>query len=288
MREQRIRCLLQGAWFPNSTNTQVGEGNAHSLDSTRPLPWRYVRLSHNRRHLHFADFEHKTPTGDEPKLDVLDSTIDLSLVSSVVSNVSPSSRDPSPTPSSPSTVCSRSRSAHRHKSTSSRHHPRKEPSTNTTITIHGYLSPPSAQPSKPAHYEPPPRNESSLSNTNPTTTATTNHNNPINSKDGTLESPILKLHPATHTLASEWLDGLLLLLNQTPITAETNKLVDFIAKYGLRIRLLNVRFEEALGGIGGAGGGGEGGASGGVYGREVTLPDREGVDEEFFYDVGGV
>ncbi len=49
-----------------------------------------------------------------------------------------------------------------------------------------------------------------------------------------------------------------------------------------------MRFEEALGGIGGAGGGGEGGASGGVYGREVTLPDREGVDEEFFYDVGGV
>ena len=35
-----------------------------------------------------------------------------------------------------------------------------------------------------------------------------------------------------------------MLLNQAPITADTNKLVDLIAGYGLKIRLLNVRFDE--------------------------------------------
>lgn len=34
-----------------------------------PSSWRFVRLSHNRRYLHYADFEEKTAT--EPKLDAL-------------------------------------------------------------------------------------------------------------------------------------------------------------------------------------------------------------------------
>ena len=60
-----------------------------------------------------------------------------------------------------------------------------------------------------------------------------------------------------------------MLLNQQPITAETNKLLRIVAGYGLKIRLLNVRFEEL----------------GGVEAREV--PGREGVDEEYYYDVFG-
>ena len=80
---------------------------------------------------------------------------------------------------------------------------------------------------------------------------------------------LLQLHPQTHTVASEWLDGLLMLLNQQPITADTNKLVNLIGDYGLKIRLLNVRFEDF-----------------GV--EEPVLPCRDGLDEEYYYDIGGM
>ena len=60
-----------------------------------------------------------------------------------------------------------------------------------------------------------------------------------------------------------------MLLNQQPITADTNKLVNLVAGYGLKIRLLNVRFED-------------------FEVEEPVLPSREGVDEEFFYDIGGM
>jgi engulfment and cell motility protein 1 len=60
-----------------------------------------------------------------------------------------------------------------------------------------------------------------------------------------------------------------MLLNQQPITAETNKLVNLIGGYGLKIRLLNVRFEE-------------------VEAEEPSLPTREGLDEDYWYDIGGM
>jgi engulfment/cell motility protein 1 len=82
------------------------------------------------------------------------------------------------------------------------------------------------------------------------------------------ETALLTLHPRTHVLASEWLDGLLMLLNQQPITAETQKLLNLVAGYGLKIRLLNVRFEEGC--------------------REkAAVPGREGVDDGYYYDVFG-
>ena len=79
----------------------------------------------------------------------------------------------------------------------------------------------------------------------------------------------MTLHPQSHSLASEWLDGLLMLLNQQPITAETNKLIGLVGEYGLKIRLLNVRFDE-VGAVG-----------------EPEVPTREGLDEEYYYDVFG-
>lgn len=60
-----------------------------------------------------------------------------------------------------------------------------------------------------------------------------------------------------------------MLLNQTPITAETNKLVDLVGGYGLKIRLLNVRLED------GRGDGGEG---------VGVVPSREGLDEDYYYE----
>jgi engulfment/cell motility protein 1 len=244
VKEQRIRCLLQGAWFPSGVNysSDAGPVTSKTLSHSIPSAWRFVRLSHNRRYLHYADFDEKTAA--DPRLDSLHEKskcnmpafavgsmctpwltcilVDLSIVSSVVSNVSASA--PS-TASSDSTV------------TTLPGHERA--STSTKITIHGYL---------------PQQNHLRQASSG--------------SSAGRKESVLLQLHPQSHTLASEWLDGLLMLLNQQPITSDTNKLVTFIGGYGLKIRLLNVRFED-------------------VGLDEPALPSREGLDDEYYYDIAG-
>lgn len=219
VKEQRIRCLLSGAWFPHTTGhgPESGPVTKATVNRSPQTNWRFVRLSHNRRYLHYADFDVRKDA--EPSLDELPDKIDLSIVSSVVSNVSAS---PPTTSSSDSTA----RDAPNGTEKASR-----GSTTSTRITIHGYLP---ATPSK--------------------------------------ESPLLQLHPQTHTLASEWLDGLLMLLSQQPITAETNKLVNLIGGYGLKIRLLNVRFDGD--GVG--------------VGEEPVLPSREGLDEDYWFDIGGM
>jgi len=71
VKEQRIRCLLQGAWFPNEMayKAEAGPVTKQDLKRTVPTSYRYVRLSHNRRYLHYADFD---AHGDhEPGLDML-------------------------------------------------------------------------------------------------------------------------------------------------------------------------------------------------------------------------
>ena len=62
-----------------------------------------------------------------------------------------------------------------------------------------------------------------------------------------------------------------MLLSQAPITSETKTLLRDISGWGLKIRLLNVNFDgsnhyEAASGI---------------------VPSREGLDEEYYYDVFG-
>ncbi|KAI9819568.1 MAG: hypothetical protein M1827_007018 [Pycnora praestabilis] len=207
VKEQRIRCLLLGAWFPYLLEYRAEGGPVTKQDLKRSVPsmWRYVRLSHNRRYLHYGDFD--TQGDVEPGLDALMEKIDLSVVSSVVSNVS-ASESPNSSTSTLKTLPTRA--------------------STTKITIHGYLEP---------------------------------------SKDK--ESILLTLNPPTHSLASEWLDGLLMLLNQQPITAETNKMIHLIGNYSLKIRLLNVKFDDV-----------------GV-GDEPEIPSREGLDEEYYYDVFG-
>ena len=71
VKEQRIRCLLQGAWFPNEIGYKAEAGPVTKQDLKRSVPssYRYVRLSHNRRYLHYADFDFQSH--DEPELDVL-------------------------------------------------------------------------------------------------------------------------------------------------------------------------------------------------------------------------
>jgi engulfment/cell motility protein 1 len=218
-------------------------------------------LSHNRRYLHYADFDEKRVPG--PALDDLPEKIDLSQVSSVVSNVSTS--PPGSSHSSTSTLkqsTSHKASVHFTPNASSTTlsssngtttaaakkagevKPVQKPNTNpsTRITIHGYIP------------------------------SSGHHHNSNNKNASQQETVLLQLHPQTHTLASEWLDGLLMLLNQAPITADTSKLVSLIAGYGLKIRLLNVRFEEDMV----------------REDREIKMPTREGLDEEYWYDIGGM
>ncbi|QDS68079.1 hypothetical protein FKW77_009968 [Venturia effusa] len=225
VKEQRIRCLLAGAWFPHAvSHVDSGPVTKQTVNRSLPSNWRFVRLSHNRRYLHYADFDTMRET--DPGLGDLSEKIDLSVVSSVVSNVSAS---PPSTSSSAATT----------KKTPSKSAPPVKPAASTAstkITIHGYL---------------------------PRTT---------NSTGEEKEQVLLQLLPSTHTLASEWLDGLLMLLNQQPITADTNKLVNLIGGYGLKIRLLNVSFDEGELGVG----------------RGVDMPGREGLDENYWYDIGGM
>ena len=73
MKEQRIRCLLQGAWFPQPTfQVDTGPVTKQGLQTaSAPSSYRFVRLSHNRRYLHYAEFV--TQSDMEPGLEHLPS-----------------------------------------------------------------------------------------------------------------------------------------------------------------------------------------------------------------------
>ncbi|KAM0341748.1 hypothetical protein ACHAPU_009881 [Fusarium lateritium] len=212
VKEQRIRCLLQGSWFSKPTPKRDNGAVKHPLFT--PTPWRYAKLSHNRRYLHYADFEARTVTA--PGLDSLAENVDLSTISSVVSNVSAPNED---TRSTFSDFMGKDAA----------------PKSTTKITIYSFVSPTEATRGADAK-----------------------------------EQPIFTLWPLSHSLASEWLDGLLMLLSQAPITSETNKLVNLVSEYGLKIRLLNVRMDSAFQGP-------EPGAG--------VIPSREGLDEDYFFEV---
>jgi engulfment and cell motility protein 1 len=55
IKEQRIRCLLAGAWFSKLQWVVVADGTVRDLER----PWGYVKLSHNRRYLHYGGFDNK-------------------------------------------------------------------------------------------------------------------------------------------------------------------------------------------------------------------------------------
>ena len=203
VKEQRVRCLLQGSWFTKPAPKRDANNNSNTAAE---LPWRFAKLSHNKRFLHYGDFKQKTT--QDPVLGALPDKVDLNTISSVVSNVS--AGDDAKSTTSGSTL---------------------------KIAAHGAKS----------------------------TTKIT-----INTEVAGKEQAILTLWPPGHSLASEWLDGLLMLLGQAPITAETNKLVNLVSDYGLKIRLLNVRMDSAYEGPPpGAG----------------VVPSRRGLDEDYFFEV---
>ncbi|KAH0601082.1 hypothetical protein MHUMG1_02083 [Metarhizium humberi] len=209
VKEQRVRCLLQGSWFCRPASHNKGREDAE--DAKAVLPWRFAKLSHNRRYLHYADFEEQM--AQDPGLDVLTNKMDLGTVSSVGSNVSATDD-------------------------------RKSHASGSTVQ--------------------------NLASHSKTTTKITMYAGEVNEHGEADEYPMLTLWPTSHSLASEWLDGLLMLLNQAPITAETSKLINLVSEYGLKIRLLNVRMDSAFEGPPpGAG----------------VVPSRAGLDEDYFFEV---
>ncbi|OAP63714.1 hypothetical protein AYL99_02941 [Fonsecaea erecta] len=234
VKEQRIRCLLAGAWFPNGTYTdQEGGGpvTEDSLVQNTAHGYRFVRLSESRKYLHWGDFDEKEE--QSPSAASLRDKIDLSIVSSVVSNVTANDRSSIGSDSTLKELL----------------HDRF---TTNKITIHGYL--PKSRGSREGHSR------------NPSKTSS--------ARDGSKESVLLTFHPNSHHLASEWLDGLLMLLDQQPITAETNSLIHMISDYGLKVRLLNVRFNDEEGIVEGMDG---------MDGPEI--PSREGLDDDYYYEI---
>lgn len=258
MKEQRVRCMLQGSWFPTATGLGVGSSERDSA-----VAWRFVRLSHNRRWLHHQVFATKSPS--DPKLEDLRETIDLNTVTSVDSNVSSaSSSDPT---AAASTISS---------SLSASHDPSTTRHPTTRITILGKSS------------------SSSSGNALSTSPLISHHpSSSTNAAGGAApESPLLDLYPSSPHLAAEWLDGLLLLLNQQPITKSTTSLIQMMTDWGVRLRVLNLRWEDVdwedlearVRGLemgGGAGGDGDG------RGRGREVPSREGLEGGFWYAVGG-
>lgn len=84
------------------------------------------------------------------------------------------------------------------------------------------------------------------------------------------ETAFFTLHPLSQNLASEWFDGLLMLLNQNPVTNETTRLIDTVSELGLKIRLLNVRYDDAI-----------------IMDAPPEVPSREGLDDNYYYDIAG-
>ncbi|KAK5132773.1 hypothetical protein LTR08_008658 [Meristemomyces frigidus] len=235
MKEQRIRCLLQGSWFPT----------ADSTSGAASVAWRYVRLSHNRRWLHYQNYPSK---GDyEPALSALSEKLDLKSVTLVDSNVSTFEASPPSAPHINGNVLN-SETLKENMTAHSDGLKADESNTSITITISSIAQRSKSRPSMGS-----------------------------NMTNGADEVTLFELFPQTSHTASEWLDGLLMLLNQQPITKNTTSLVEMMQNWGARLRMLNLRWEdvdwEAL--------------EMRVKGMKVEpkeVPSREGLEgEEYWY-----
>lgn len=223
MREQRVRCLLQGSWFPVvSSPVSPSDQSIVSVDSHKlhVVAWRFVRLSSDRKYLHHASHIKKLET--PPQLHELHERLDLDTISSVDSNVARSD------------VLINDDVDGTGKSATDKH--ASSTGTITRLTIFGAAN--------------------SFAQARPPG-----------------ESVLLELNTSNAALASEWLDGLLMLLNQQPITAGTNKLVDLLEQWSLTIRMLNLRWEDVDW----------------ERARDDTrlpVPSRSELDDNFWYDMG--
>ncbi|CAG8723017.1 18589_t:CDS:2, partial [Acaulospora morrowiae] len=87
IKQQRIRCLLSGDWFPIfTTNTSTGQQNL-GRRSISNKKWRFYRLSPNNKFLHYNDFPNKILIREG--VEELPEKIDLSLVTDVMTGPTP-------------------------------------------------------------------------------------------------------------------------------------------------------------------------------------------------------
>ena len=226
VKEQRLRCLFEGSWFFKPASKRDGDDGDGKPVIYQPSLWRFAKLSHNRRFLHYADFAQEMR--QDPGLDALTEKVDLSTISSVMSNVSAPKQEDDQGDDDDDTVSSNG---------TPRPYPAPKPAGTTKITIYSYES--GEEAAKAASGAPDAR-----------------------------EHAVLVLYPQSHSLASEWLDGLLMLLNQAPITAETSRLVGLVSDYGLKVRSLNVRLDSVYTGLPAGTG---------------VVPTRERLDEDYYY-----
>ncbi|KAI4716153.1 hypothetical protein E4T48_07680 [Aureobasidium sp. EXF-10727] len=219
MREQRIKCLLKGAWFPIISSDTIPSDLSITPAESQKLhitAWRFVRLSNDRKYLQHAS--HPNKLDKTPQLHELNVRLDLETISSVDSSVARSE------------VLLGDDTA---KVSSDKH--ASSTGTITRLTIFG-------------------------------------NSNTFAKTQASGESVLLELNTGSTSLASEWLDGLLMLLNQQPITADTNKLVDLLEQWSLTIRMLNLRWEDVD-------------WERAQDNKQLPVPSRSGLDDEFWYDM---
>lgn len=88
VRQQRIQCLLEGAWFRHASSN-TAPSTYQSRSSKIPLsaiqssskPWRFYRLSPNRKYLYYCEAAERGPI--RSGLDDLPERIDLNLVTDI-------------------------------------------------------------------------------------------------------------------------------------------------------------------------------------------------------------
>ncbi|KAL1302524.1 hypothetical protein AAFC00_002910 [Neodothiora populina] len=227
LKEQRIRCLLQGSWFPVISSASDPAMSIHPIPQTARTTvtaWRFVRLSYDRGFLHHATFPQKL----DRALSILElpQRLDLNTISSVDSSVSRVSIPTDYETSNPEELTN-GRSAS-HVSTTA------PSNTVTSLTIYGTSS-------------------SALLAVGQ-------------------EEVLMELNSGSASLASEWLDGLLMLLNQQPITADTNRLIETLNDWSLKVHMLNLRWEDVD-------------WNQARTGKSLDLPPRP-TDREYWYEMG--
>ncbi|KAF8892151.1 ELMO/CED-12 family-domain-containing protein [Infundibulicybe gibba] len=114
VRQQRIQCLLQGAWFVNA----LPQSSPRDAVRRPSRPWRFMRLDNGLKYLHYVDSAVKFPVRDG--LEDLPERIDISMISEIATgtcvappNVLRDQNDLPPTsPSAPSPLSFSLLSAH--------------------------------------------------------------------------------------------------------------------------------------------------------------------------------
>ncbi|KAF8659892.1 hypothetical protein AX16_001776 [Volvariella volvacea WC 439] len=77
VRQQRIQCLLQGAWFINA----LPQGSPREPARRPTRPWRFMRLDTSLKYLHYVDSAIKFPVRNG--LEDLPERIDISMISEI-------------------------------------------------------------------------------------------------------------------------------------------------------------------------------------------------------------